>query len=372
MFGQTPSLGNIFYPIGYPLFIMIASRLFPVFFFSAVAILQSLLGTISIVLLYIISKKLLAKEYSILFLIILASYYPWIDFGGYLMSETLATMLLTAIIFITFFFRHQKNRLWLFLFPILIGLASLARANLLITGVILAFWLSYQAIIIRKNINILQIIRNLIVIFCGVSLVGLLTIFLYYKYGGLITPTSLNGGFVFMEGQCLFRGATDSNGWSFGPPVFTQRNFLVEKTFDQPFTNSSYFYGQGVQCLLTNPLRIFQKPLELYYLFFDNVAWPSSNQPGFDLFMRVSHSLFNIFILPGVILAFYFYLRNFRKSFSSTISILILSLVSLFATTIVYHADIRYRLPFDGIFILISLWAYQFVRTSRKIKLPLE
>ena len=343
------SLANVFYPIGYPLFIMLVSKVLPNLFFPTIAILQSLMGLISLILLYAISKNILSQKFRLIFLIILACYYPWIDFGGYLMSETLATLLLILMVYLSFFSFNHRNLLWLFFLPIVIGLGTLVRANLLLPGVFLILWLAARGITAR----------GVIVLSCGFILTFLLSSQIYHYYGGISSPMALNGGLVFMDGQCLLRGATDSNGWSFGAPVFTQRNLQVEESFDQPFTNSGYFYRQGINCLIANPIRIIEKPTELYYLFFGNVAWPSSDQPGYDVAMRISHALFNITVFPGLFIATYLFIKERKKIFKTRLAVLAIVVLSLVATTIVYYADIRYRLPFDGFLILLSLWAYQ-------------
>lgn len=343
------SLANVFYPIGYPLFLMLVRRITAVSFFPAVALLQSLMGLASLILLYAISKNILSRKFRLIFLIILAGYYPWIDFGGYLMSETLATLLLVLTVYLAFFFFNHKNLLWLFLLPLVIGLGTLVRANLLLSGLFIVFWLAIQTITKKR----------LIVFSCGFILAFLFSSQIYRFHGGTGSPIAMNGGLNFTQGQCQYRGASDSYGWSFGPPVFTQRNFQIERSFDQPFTNSGYFYHQGINCLLANPIRIIEKPTELYYLFFGNVAWPSSDQSGYSTTMKVSHAIFNVTILPGLFLATYLFFKERKKLFKTRLAILFLMALSLVVTTIVYYADIRYRLPFDGFLILLSLWAYQ-------------
>src|SRR3990167_8580247 len=152
------SLSNVFYPIGYPLFIMIVSKVLPNLFFPTIAILQSLMGLTSLILLYAISKNVLSNKFRLIFLIILACYYPWIDFGGYLMSETLATLLLILMVYLSFFsFNHR---------------------NLLLPGVFLILWFAARAITAR----------GVIVLSCGFILTFLLSSQIYRYYGGISSP----------------------------------------------------------------------------------------------------------------------------------------------------------------------------------------
>ena len=163
----------------------------------------------------------------------------------------------------------------------------------------------------------------------------------------------LNGGFVFMAGQCLVGHSYDTTGATFGPPVYMQRGISKTVHFDQPFTNSLFFYQQGLDCLKHSPIRLLEKISENYYLFFGNVSWPTSNQPPFHLAMKASHVLFNLLVFPGILLAMVF------RSHKSLTILLWLILLTIFLTSTIYYADIRYRLPYDAIFILLALTGYQ-------------
>jgi len=172
-----------------------------------------------------------------------------------------------------------------------------------------------------------------------------------------------------MAGQCLVGHSYDSTGAAFGPPVYMQRDIHKTVQFTQPFTNSHYFYQQGLECLKQRPLRLLEKVSENYYLFFDNISWPSSNQTPFNLAMEFSHTAFNIVVLPGLLLAALLFSHQ-TKSNRTILVFLWCVLFSVFLTSTVYHADIRYRLPFDAIFILISLSGYQLIAKLRNYIQP--
>jgi hypothetical protein len=247
-------------------------------------------------------------------------------------------------------FNQTKSNIWLFLAGITVGLGSLVRANLLIIGFAILVWL----------IAILKLKTKPIAVFTTATLASLLIIsVVYFKLGGQHRISSLNGGFVFMAGQCLVGHSYDSNGAAFGPPVYMQRGIDKMVQFTQPFTNSRYFYQQGLDCLKQRPIRILEKISENYYLFFGNVSWPTSNQAPFHLFMKASHIVFNIITIPGLFLAIFFHSHQ-TKSSRPVLILLWLLLATVVLTSTIFYADIRYRLPYDAIFILIALTGYQF------------
>ena len=352
-----PRLDNIFYPPGYSLFLLLIRQFFLQHFFVAVAILQSLMGVLSIWLFYQISTYVLKPKLSNLFLLILVFYYPYIDTAGYLLSENLAIFFLALTIWLSLRFSKSNSNHWLFLAGMTVGIGSLVRANLLIIGVAILIWITTT---LRSKLKA-------IVVFITAILASLLLVSgVYFNLGGQYRTSSLNGGFVFMAGQCLVGHSYDSIGSAFGPPVYMQRGIHKTVQFTQPFTDSRYFYQQGLDCLKQNPLRILEKVSENYYLFFDNISWPSSNQSPFHLIMKASHTTFNLLVLPGLLLSLIFFSRQ-SKTHRAKNLFLWYVLSTIFLTSLIYHADIRYRLPYDAIFILVSLSGYQLSRKKKTI-----
>jgi len=353
---------NIFYPPGYSLFLHFISKISQDNFYQLVAIAQSFIGIFTCLLLFDIARKIISKRLAIVFLFTLTIYYPWIDYTGYLLSENLATFFLVLITWLTYKIVTKKiNYILMILLPPIVALGSMVRANLFISGLLCLTWI----IINKKTYHHLD---QLLTLSTSILFSALFMISINYSLSGISTAFSLNGGLVFAQGQCRYLSVNDSAGWCFGPPVFVQRGFLKEKTFDQPFTNSDYFYRHGLDCLKQEPTLILHKFTDLYYLFFGNVSWPSSNQPGFDIAMRYSHYAFAGLVIPGLLLGLYRYLF-LSKAKKKLVTPLYLVILSLIITTVIYHADIRYRVPFDGIFILLALWGYQ-VSVSRLLLRP--
>ncbi len=341
---------NLFYPTGYPLLISFAIKLVGVEkSYPLLATIQSFFATVSLWLIYDLSKRFLQRSYRLLLLSLLIVYYPQIDFVGYLMSETLTLFLISLSAWIAF--SHLLTRPKVFILSLLSFITSLIRPNLSLIAIPLL------AYVLLSNYRHIRTSFRKIITLAIMGLVSsiLITGAVNQFVSGKFSLVSLNGGLNFAQGQCLIGHATDSSGWVFGPPVFMQRGIEKAVTFEKPFLDSHYFYRVGLNCLGENPLRIIAKIFENYYLFFDNTVWPSSDQPVFRLFMKVSHNFFNILVLPGIILAL---LIRQKHSVSKKLQLLLIP-ASILVTTTIFYADIRYRIPYDGFFILLALWGYQ-------------
>ncbi len=335
-------LFNIFYPPGYPLFISLVRNLFGnKHIFIWLGIIQSILGTLTIYFVLKISQLVLDKKRSFFLLFLLTIYYPLVDYTGYLMSETLATFLLSF----TLHCLLVKNNYPLSVFGTL--LTILVRSNLSLTLLPLLF-------ISTKKGNLSH--RFLAIIF--ILIVGGSINFLL---SGKFSVTSLNGGLNFMQGQCLIGHSNDSTGRAFGPPVYMQRNINSTRYFPTPFTNSNYFYQEGMKCLAQNPKRTIEKIWELTYLFMNNIAWPSSQFVPFFNIMEISQHFFYIFVFSGIVLTTFVNNKIRPIRIEKTLWWVV---GSCLLVAYVYYADIRYRLPYDPYFLLLALVGFSKFRVK--------
>lgn len=342
LFVSRHDLFNTFYPPGYPLFISLVRNIFGNrHIFIWLGIIQSIFGTLTIYFIFKISQLVLDKKRSFFLLFLLTIYYPLVDYTGYLMSETLATFLLS----ITLYFLLVKNNYPLSVFGIL--LTILVRSNLSLTLLPLLF------IGAKKS--------NLSYRFLAVVFILIVNGSINFLLSGKFSATSLNGGFNFMQGQCLIGHSYDSTGRAFGPPVYMQRSINSTRYFPTPFTNSSYFYQEGLKCLVQNPKRIIEKIWELTYLFMNNVAWPSSQFVPFSKIMKVSQHFFYIFVFSGIVLTVF---ANNKMRPTRIEKTLWWVVGSCLLVAYLYYADIRYRLPYDPYFLLLALVGFSKFRAK--------
>ncbi len=107
------------------------------------ALLQMLLGAMTVVLIYSLGKRAFDAQVGLLAAFLAALYGPFIFFGAVLHSTTLEVFMTTAMLLhLTYTFHHPRTAHWL-LSGILIGLACLARPNLLLFPAFLfpVFWI---------------------------------------------------------------------------------------------------------------------------------------------------------------------------------------------------------------------------------------
>lgn len=130
---------------GYPLFltpfIALASSINE--FFYAVLTVQALLGSLTVLVLYLISLRLLPFAWAAGFGLILALLPHYIVFGGYILTETLFTALLTLSIYSLIKHLESQMSFWLILAGSLCSAAALTRPAALLLmpfiAVVLAF-----------------------------------------------------------------------------------------------------------------------------------------------------------------------------------------------------------------------------------------
>lgn len=126
----------------FPYFLAVLFTLFGKDLFLA-ALVQMLLGALTCVLIYYLGKALFSERVGVLAALMASCYSLLIFFGAVLHSTTLEVFMATAMLLhLTYSFHHPRPTNWL-LSGTLIGLACLARPNLLLFPpfLLLAFWL---------------------------------------------------------------------------------------------------------------------------------------------------------------------------------------------------------------------------------------
>lgn len=114
---------------GYPLFLVPAIALADSLetSFRAILIIQSLLGALGVLLLYLLSLRALPSHWAAAFGFILALLPHHIVFGGYVLTETWFMLLFIASIYALIRHMDSDTLFWLFLAGLLCGMAALTR-----------------------------------------------------------------------------------------------------------------------------------------------------------------------------------------------------------------------------------------------------
>lgn len=211
----------------------------------AVVVINILLSSLSVVFLYKISKKLFSNQIAIIISIIFIFYYPTIYLNSLIMSENIFIPALLGFVYIYLFNCIGINYLWA---GILLGTALLCRPILFTFVPFLILW----AIIFKRKNQLLILLPTIVVIIAA----GLINRQVSTDHAFSI---GTNGGVNFAMTQCRFKklqyNGPNKAKFYFTPPIFWGTD-NQEKYTNIPFTNQSYYYKIGLQCLIDNPKRL--------------------------------------------------------------------------------------------------------------------
>ncbi len=354
MFG-TQGYYNVFTQPGYSIFISFMSALTGDMYKGVVfvAIFQGFVSILAIYLLYRVAKKILSKNQALVYLLVMIIYFPLISYSGFLMTETVGFILVSFYFWVLM--NQMSVRIKLYIFSVTSFLPLLFRPTLMLGILLCAAYLLWK----EAKSKLLRNIKLWLVLVVGFLGSGMITVYLNFNISNKWILTPLNGGLNFAQGACFIKEYKDSNGWGFASPSHVQRNFEGTKYFDKPFYDSGHFYMAGIGCYFEKPRRLLYKLFEPYYLFFDNNAWPGSDNSKEKPVLSSSLLVFAFFVIPALILSF-FQIKE-KKNRSLFVKLWIFPL-TLFVSTVMYYGDVRYRIPYDGIFILVAFWVFRLWR----------
>ncbi|OGL38623.1 MAG: hypothetical protein A2042_03375 [Candidatus Schekmanbacteria bacterium GWA2_38_11] len=191
---------------GYIYFIGIILRFFNEKVFM-IKLVQVILSTISVYLIYILAKKIFNESIALLSAFIFSIYPTLIAFTHYLWSETLYIFLLVIIIFFLIVFSLKKNKGYLLMAGIVLGLASLVKSVIFYFLPLIVFWLF---LVYFKNFKAFLISSTVFLIACA-SVITPWTLRNYYTYGRFLLVDT-NAGTVVWYNLNFF----DSENYDWG------------------------------------------------------------------------------------------------------------------------------------------------------------
>lgn len=193
------------YPPGYPFFLALFYSLFGVSTL-VVKIAQVVVGTLSVLLTYLIGARLVGHRVGLLSAAIMAVYPNHVFFTSYILSEIVFTFFFLIVIYLAYDFPSSQAKA--ILVGTLIGVASLIRpTGILLLLVIILWWACRQKIplkYISVRVGLLSLglsavmapwtVRNYLVFGSFVPLSTSLPFVMAYQYGGLeptCTPVTI-------------------------------------------------------------------------------------------------------------------------------------------------------------------------------------
>ena len=283
-------IATSFWPVGLPAYLSMLMHLTSHFIIAA-EIVNILISSLFILLLYFLFREELSVRGRIIFLLIFTLFPNNLFSVNCILTEYPFTFLLWSAVFIII--KHANNYWSIILSSIIIGLLAYIRASGLLIPIIIFIYL------IKKDEFKVAFRKGLIMILVF-SLVIVPWIYRNYQIFNKFVPISTNGGFNFLMGN-----HTNSSG---------DINFNFHYNYLEPEpVASNEAYLQGIKDIISNPfssiIRIPKKIFFSYYRGDSSITWSLKKTRN------------NI---SAVILSFIFFTANYIFYLLIGLSILIL------------------------------------------------
>ena len=352
-----PGSDPFWQPPLYPFFLALSCFFFPAHYFIAIRLLQSLLGTGSCLLIYLIAKRCTDPSTARIAATLAAIYGVFIYFEGELLAvsvEIFLDLLLLHRAIIAL--QYQRNRSWIGI-GILGGLAGITRPNILL---FLAFFLLWLLLLEHREHPhrwALPLIRKWLLIVIPLLLIILPVTLRNYAVSGELVFISSNGGINFYIGN---NAAYDST-MAIHPGIHWEA--MVEEPSHAGFTSSSarsaFFTAKALDYILSHPFDYALLQTKKLYLFWSGPEI-KRNQ---NLYYARMHSTLLSFLLWDRVIAFPFGLigslslvglaLNWRCR-QRSVSLIRLYVLSYMVSILLFFVTARYRLPVLPILLIFA------------------
>jgi len=322
-----------------------------------VQLVQVLVSSLSVVFIYLIGRNFHSKEVGIISAVIAVFYSTFIFYTAAILSETLQVFVLTVLIYAISNYSDKNDKFdWLGV-GLLVGIAALLRANILLFILFVLIWFLLKIRSNRKFKN--YALRSMFLFLIGTAIPILpITIRNFIVADDFVLLTS-NGGINFYIGN-----NERSPGVFITPVEFNYYDDMAGQKFAQQKLGykisaseaSSFWYGEGLSFLTSNPGKGIGLLLKKSFLFFgegenaqsaimdqDYFTQNYSNILKLPLFGFYFISLFGIF---GLVLAF--------KKKRNEQQLLYSLFLAYFLGTILFFVNGRFRLGITPLFIVFA------------------
>lgn len=192
----------------YPFFLATVFKLFGIGLagFQAARIIQAIMSSVTILLVYLIAEKLFNKNVGLLTAFLVAFYIPNIITVGYMLTETLFTMLLCLLIYFSLLFAKKPKKAYFGLLGVLWAVTTLCRPTIALYPVFLFIYLFWS-----ERVKIIDMIKLGAVMFLAFTVViSPWWIRNYREYGEFI-PLAASSGNPMLQGTYVNYEQTPEN-----------------------------------------------------------------------------------------------------------------------------------------------------------------
>ncbi len=339
----------------YPYFLAVLYKIFGPHLFL-IRLIQHVIGSFSVVLIFILARKIFDRKVAVLSSLIASTYWIFIYYEAELLLDF--WLVLWSLLLIWFLLKaHEslKSGTW-FLSGTLLGLFAITRPNILL---FLPFLLIWIIIVLRKRLPYLKIS-----LFCGWVLSGTALAILpvtlrNYLVAGDPVLIASQGGINFYIGN-----NPESDGMSAIMPElgddweYSDCQFIAEKSLNRklkPSEVSDFYYKKGSDFIFKQPSQSLPLLIKKLYVFWNKFEI-SNNQNiyFFKQYSALSRFLFIGFWLIGPLALLGIFL-SVRKGPATTL--ILLFIFSYMLSVIMFFVTSRYRLPLLPFLIIFASFA---------------
>ncbi len=317
----------------------------------AVRILQILGGSLTVVLTYVVGRRLFRPSTALGASVLLSLYSTVTFYEGQLLMSWLGTLLNMILLYVLHRMRDEAPIGRFVLVGFLLGLSALARANILIFAAVILVWIVFVSRLQRRVVKA--------VVFTAAMTVTILpaTIHNYLAVRDFVPITS-NGGVNF------YIGNSDQAAGIFYPPRGVNlvkdsalkthvEKLLGKKVSDSEF--SRYWFNEAFDFIRANPGQEARLMLRKTAMFFNAYEMPQieSYQAGRDRHSALRFLFVGFwFILSLGLMGMIYLLRQWRRYF-----LLYGYILSFAASIILFFITARYRVQIAPILCLFAAYA---------------
>jgi len=340
-------------------------------------IIQSLIGTASCLLIFLIARRLFNRKIAALAGLIAAAYPLFIYFDNELLLETLFIFLMLLMFFFALKAKEHLTGRRLFLTGLFCGLSAITRPTILIALPIILYYLFLHD---RTGVfNLRRLLIGLLLLLGGMAVAIAPVTIRNYAVGRDFVPIAYQGGVNFWIGN-----NPQADGKTAAAPgyykayqeyqdnvKFSSARIAEERQGRRlkPSEISDYWYGQGLEFIRTKPLAFLGLSLKKLYF-----TWNAYELEGNrDIYSQRAHSsLFAVLLwhkligfpfgllaplaLAGIIIM----LMNFKKNI-----FLLGFLFSYQLALILYFTTSRLRLPTLPFLIILAAVAIRYFLSAK-------
>lgn len=346
---------HFFQSIGYPLLMNALGTLERLSFFHVTT------SALTLFFMYLMTSEAFGKKTAFVSLVIGAFHLPWILFGNFTLPETAFGFLLSVCGFASVKILKEKNTL---AFAVVWGLAFEAGMWLKGTHVLMGPIFLIVILFLQKKKAIIPCAIISSIVFVGMVFHG----FYSNQHVGKTFFSATAGGLNFVEGKCPAKVNKDSRGYEWQSPIYYQLDNHTRKKWNRPFTDSKYFFSEGMKCIKKDPFVLIQSLEGIPLLLTGNLIWPL-NVTMFKEKSRLYELFFSLFLIPGLILFFAYAMKEQNKIFLAWL----VPMLALSLCVYIFKSEARFRVPFDSWFISAGVvgWFY-LISVLQKLELHNE